>query len=288
MLNTPSDSLPDAAPVAPPKSWRRRGVWVALLAVVAGMALVFVLRPEQARVERLAVPEGWPRQKVTFMNSLVRRIPMWVWRARDWVRGPRRGVMIQTRFATLERWSEVETGLLGLRAPALADTNGLRVWFIPSNQVTEVRLALFRGARATMFSSPRVQTADGMPSMIMSGVPGGGSGASFSAEITAWFEPVIRGAALDLKAIFSCVATPQTGPPGSTQFSTRIRAAANMTWKPTNGPSSIPLTTPLLDPVGVRVQLREGEEMLVVQEKRAALGGKPFVILVKAAPVAKK
>lgn len=256
-----------------------------LLVLAAGM--VFVLKPEPSGVERLDVPKGWPNQKGSFKNSVVRRMPVWVWRVRDWVRGPRRGVMIQTRFATLERWSEAETELLGLSAPALADTNGLRVWFIPSNQVTQVRLALFRGARATMLSSPRVQTADGIPAMLMTGVPGGGSGASFSVEITGWFEPVIRGEVLDLKAIFSCVATPQTGPPGSTQFPTGTRAVASVSWTSTNGPSSVPLTTQL-DPVGVRVQLHEGEEMLVVQEKRAALGGRPFVILVKAAPMAKK
>ena len=288
MLNTTTESSPDAAPPAPSKARRLRVMLGALLVIAAVMALVWALTPEPPRVERLEVPKGWPNPQGSFKNSLVRRMPMWVWRARDWVRGPKQGVLIQARFATLEKWSEAETQLLGLGAPTIAGTNGLQVWFIPSNQVEKVRSALFHKARATMLSAPRVQTADGTPAMIMSGAPGGGSGASFSVEVTGWFEPVIRGEALDLKAIFSCVATPQPGSTGSTQFSTGTRAAGNLTWKPTNGPSSIPPPILQPDPVGVRVHLREGEEMLVVQEKRAALGGKPFVIFLKAAPMPKK
>ena len=263
-------------------------MWWALLVIMAGLALMFLLRSAPARVERLAVPEGWPKVKRTWKDHVMSKMPGWYWRGREWLLGPRPGVNIQTRFATMDRWSEVEAGLPGLGAPVLADTNGLLVWFIPSNQVTQVREALFRSAKATLFSSPHVQTADGVSAMLMTGVSGGGSGSKFSGELTAWFEPVIRHEALDLKAIFSCVSTPQPAPAGSphAQFSTQ--AVGNLTWKGTNGASRVPPAIPQPDPIALRVQLREGEEMLVVQEKRAALGGRPFVILVKAAPMPKK
>lgn len=288
MLNTPADSPPDAAPVAPPKSWRHRGVWVALLAVAVGVALVLVLRPEPPRVQRFAVPEGWPIQKGLLKNSLVRRMPMWVWRARDWVRGPRRGVTIAPTFVMLEEWSAGDVERLGLGAPSFAETNGVRVWLASSNQMNAARTGLLRHRGAATSSSMRVQTADGLPAMIMSGAAASGNGASLNLEITGWFDPVIRGEALDLKAVFSCVPTQQAAASTPGQASINARAVVTVNSTPTNRLSSRLLVTPQFAPVAVRVQLREGEEMLVVQENRAALGGKPFVIFLKAAPVPKK
>lgn len=263
-------------------------MWWALLVVVAGLALVLVLRPEPSRVQRFAVPEGWPIQKGSLKNSLVRRMPMWVWRVRDWVRGPRRGVMISPTFIMLEEWSAADVERLGFGAPSFAETNGVRVWLASSNQMKAARAGLLSHRGPATSSSMRVQTADGMPAMIMSGAAASGNGASLNLEITGWFDPVIRGETLDLKAIFSCVPPQQAAASTPGQPSINARAVVTVNSTPTNGLSSSLLATPQLDPVAVRVQLREGEEMLVVQEKRAALGGKPFVIFLKAAPMPKK
>ena len=260
MLNTPADSPPDAAPVAPPKSRRRRGGWVALLAVAVGVGLLFALSREPSPVQRGSVPKGWPNQQGTFKNSVVRRMPMWVWRVRDWVRGPRRGVMINAQFIALESWSAEDVKRLGLGAPAFTETNGVRVWLVSSNLVQSTRLTLSLGRGATSLSSPRMQTADGMPAMMISGAPGGKGPNIFSAEAVSSFEPQVRGAGLDLKAILSCE-------------SPKAAAAA-------------PITHP--DPVSLRVQIHDGQGVLVVQEKRAGIGGKPLAIWIQAAPMPKK
>ena len=288
MLNTTTESSPDAAPPAPSKARRLRVMLGALLVIAAVMALVWALTPEPPRVERLEVPKGWPNPQGSFKNSVVRRMPMWVWRARDWVRGPKRGVMIEATFVMQEEWSAADVERLGLGAPSFAETNGVRVWLASSNQMNAARTGLLRHRGAATSSSMRVQTADGVPAMIMSGAAASGNGASLNLEITGWFEPVIRGEVLDLKAIFSCVPPQQAAASTPGQPSINARAVVTVNSTPTNGATSRLLVTPQLDTVAVRVQLREGEEMLVVQENRAALGGRPFVIFLKAAPVPKK
>ena len=255
MLNTPADSPADAAPVAPTTSRRRRKVGWALLAVAVAMALVFVLRPEPSRVERGEVPKGWPNPKGSFKNSVVRRMPMWVWRVRDWVRGPRRVVMIEAQFVALESWSAADVERLGLGTPALAEANGVRVWLVSSNLVKAARSALSQGVGATKLSSPRMQTADGVLAMMMTGASDGKGLNNFSAEAVSSFEPRIRGEGLDLKAILSCESA-----------------------KP-----AVPVAHP--DPLSVRVQIRNGQGVLVLQEKRAGIGGRPLAIWIQAAPV---
>ena len=42
------------------------------------------------------------------------------------------------------------------------------------------------------------------------------------------------------------------------------------------------------DPVSLRVQIRDGEGVLVLQEKRASLDGRPLAVFIKAAPLPKK
>ncbi len=233
----------------------------ALLAVAVGVGLVFALIHEPSPVQRGSVPKGWPDPQGTFKNSVVRRVPMWVWRLRDWVRGPRRGVMIEAQFIALESWSPADVEELGLGAPALAETNGVRVWLVPSNLVQSTRWALSKSSWGTSFASPRVQTADGTPSTLyLAGGPIGKRSNSFSTEAVSSFEPRVSGEGLDLKAILSCE-------------SHKTAAAA-------------PITHP--DPLSMRVQIRDGQGVLVLQEKRAGLGGKPLAVWIQAAPVPKK
>ena len=288
MLNTPADSPPDAAPVAPPKSWRRRGVWVALLAVAVGVGLLFALSREPSPVQRGSVPKGWPNQQGTFKNSVVRRMPMWVWRARDWVRGPKRGVMIEAQFIALESWSAEDVQRLGLGAPALAEGNGVRVWLVPGNLAKSTHWALTTMPGATSISTPRMSAADDMAFTMMSGGFAGKGPNSFPTETVSWFEPRFSGERLDLKAILSSERTKAAGAVAQHQLSVLHRGKISSTAPASNTTSvaTAPITHP--DPLSLRVQIRDGQGVLVVQEKRAGIGGRPLAIWIQAAPMPKK
>jgi hypothetical protein len=261
LLHTPADSPDNAAPAAPTKARSRRVAGWALLAVAVGVGLLFALSREPSPAERGQVPKHWPHPQGTFKNSVVRRMPMWVWRVRDWVRGPRRMVTIDVHFIALESWSAEDVERLGLGAPALAEANAVRVWLVPSNQVKTTRSALSKSPGGTSFASPRVQTADGTPATLyLAGGPIGKRSNSFSTEAVCSFEPQVRGEGLDLKAILSCE-------------SHKTAAAA-------------PIAHP--DPLSLRVQIRDGQGVLVLQENRAGLGGKPLAVWIQAAPMPKK
>ena len=260
----------------------------ALLAVAVGVGLLFALSREPSPVQRGSVPKGWPNQQGTFKNSLVRRMPMWVWRVRDWVRGPRRLVMINAQFIALESWSAEDVKRLGLGAPAFTETNGVRVWLVSSNLVQSTRLTLSLGPGATSMSSPRMQTADGMPAMMVTGAPGGKGPNIFSAEAVCSFEPQVRGEGLDLKAVLSCELPQSAGAVAQNQASVlhRGKIISSPPASNTTAAAAVPITHP--DPLSLRVQIRDGQGVLVLQEKRAGIGGRPLAVWIQAAPVPKK
>ncbi len=288
LLHTPADSPDNAAPAAPTKSRSRRVAGWALLAVVVGVGLLFALSREPSPVQRGSVPKGWPNPQGTFKNSVVRRMPMWVWRVRDWVRGPRRGVMINAQFIALESWSAEDVKRLGLGAPAFTETNGVRVWLVSSNQVQSTRLTLSLGPGATSLSSPRMQTTDGTPATMMTGAAGGKGPNAFSAEAVCSFEPRVSGEGLDLKAILSCERTKAAGAAAQNQVSVlhRGKIISSPPVSNTTAAAAAPITHP--DPLAVRVQIRDGQGVLVLQEKRAGLGGRPLAVWIQAAPVPRK
>ena len=288
MLNTPADSPPDAAPVAPPKSWRRRGVWVALLAVAVGAGLLFALSREPSPVQRGSVPKGWPNQQGTFKNSVVRRMPMWVWRVRDWVRGPRRGVKIDPHFVALENWSAAEVERLGLGAPALAEANGVQVWLVPSNQVQTTHWALLNSPGAAQIAWSLFQTADGIHSTMMVGATLGKGPHSFPAETMYSFEPHVNGEGLDLKAILSCESPKTAGAVAREQSFVHDRKEFSSLSIGSNTTTAAAGSILHPDPLSLRVQIRDGQGVLVVQEKRAGIGGRPLAIWIQAAPMPKK
>ena len=109
-------------------------------------------------------------------------------------------------------------------------------------------------------SSSRMQTAEGMSATIMAGERGGKGSNSFSTEAVCSIESRVRGQWLDLKAILSCE-------------SHKTAAAA-------------PIAHPA--PLSLRVQIRDGQGVLVVQEKRAGIGGRPLAVWIQAAPMPKK
>ena len=288
MLHTPADFPANAAPAAPPKSRRRRVAGWALLAVAVGVGLVFALSREPSPVQRGSVPKGWPNQQGSFKNSVVRRMPMWVWRVRDWVRGPRRGVMIEAQFIALESWSAADVEKLGLGAPALAEANGVRVWLVASNLAKTTRWALVKMPGAASISSPRMQTADGMPATMMSGGSVGMGSNNFPAEVVSSFEPRVSGERLDLKAVLSCESPKSADAVAHKLISVLNRGKIHSSAPASNTTSAAAAPIAHPDPLSVRVQIRDGQGVLVVQEKRAGLGGKPLAVWIQAAPVPKK
>ena len=288
MLHTPADFPSNAAPAAPPKSRRRRVAGWALLAVAVGVGLVFALSREPSPVQRGSVPKGWPNQQGSFKNSVVRRMPMWVWRVRDWVRGPRRGVMIEAQFIALESWSAADVEELGLGAPALAEANGVRVWLVASNLATTTLWELVKLPGNAPISTHRMQATDGIPTtMILGGSVVTGSN-SFPAEVVSSFDLRVSGERLDLKAVLSCESLKSGDAVARKQISVLNRGKIHSSAPASNTTvaAAAPVAHP--DPLSVRVQIRDGQGVLVVQEQRAGLGGKPLAVWIQAAPVPKK
>ena len=111
---------------------------------------------------------------------------------------------------------------------------------------------------------------------------------NFPAEVVSSFEPRVSGERLDLKAVLSCE-SPKSADAVARKLSSVLNRGMIHSSAPasnTTSAAAAPIAHP--DPLSVRVQIRDGQVVLVLQEKRAGLGGKPLAVWIQAAPVPKK
>lgn len=114
-------------------------------------------QPMQASAQFLAADSQIPPQPVSLFERVVPFHWSWLWRARDYLRGPRATILLDARIIDCTRLGETALeGLLPERA--FAETNGLRGWVLESSTLTELKRELERnGCPVSM--NQRVQTA---------------------------------------------------------------------------------------------------------------------------------
>ena len=110
----------------------------------------------------------------------------------------------------------------------------------------------------------------------------------FLVEVVSAFESRVSGERLDLKAVLSCESPVSGDAVARKQISVLNRGKIHSSAPASNTTvaAAAPIAHP--DPLSVRVQIRDGQGVLVVQEQRAGLGGKPLAVWIQAAPVPKK
>jgi hypothetical protein len=205
-------NAPDLSSFAPVRRWLGR----ILLVLGVLFVLVMLLRPRTpSAAEQAAVPAGWPNnQRPSLKQRLQRSVPMWAWRLRDRFRTPPRQVLIESAFLSFTKPFPADA--LPRSALALADTNGLRIWIVSSNdwRATGERLPKSTGAYANY--RPRLQTAHGMSAILFTGTS--------NANLTIQHWPLVHGDILDLTTIFSLVepSPPHTDGP----FAARLQIPA--------------------------------------------------------------
>lgn len=124
-------------------------------------------QPMQASAQFLAADSQIPPQPVSLFERVVPLRWSWLWRVRDYLRGPLATILLDARIIDCTGLGkEVLEGLLPEKA--FAEANGLRGWVLESPTLIELKRELERnGCPVSM--SPRVQTAHSIQSRLSVG-----------------------------------------------------------------------------------------------------------------------
>lgn len=142
-----------------------------LLVAVAGGSFLFRTKapviPIEPGVQFLPLGTPMPAQPMTWFERSVPISWSWMWRLRDYIRGPLAGILIDARIIDCNNLLEEELKEM-LSRPPLAETNGLRGWILDDATLGTLGRKL-EAAAGGVITRPRVQTSHGIQSSLSVG-----------------------------------------------------------------------------------------------------------------------
>ncbi len=238
---------------------------ILLLLIFVGMGLVFVLRPSPPAVVVLPLPNGWPTPRRSLLDTFRGFVPMWLWRVRDSLRGPRK--VIRLDAATIGFKDLSESGLPGLwlGAAQFAETNGLQVWIVGESKLSRLRNRLERVPANDMVAFARVDTAEGLQTQLFTGGTVYVQGAQLNVGFTVDFLPRVRRDSIDLTTVIAL----------KEALTNRVVASPGL--PETN---VVSIQTNLI--VAARFQIPKGSGVFLLNESNGAMHGKRIGVMISA------
>jgi hypothetical protein len=237
----------------------RRSVKIIVVAVVlAAIAACYVAsrnrRPASVPNVILLDPDyRIPPQKISLFNRVVpaARSWGWLWKLKEVIGGKRKSVEVDAAIMDLSGWSESWTNDLSLPQARFTGTNGLRIWFLESAQVTELRTRLKQNEHAESLSLGRIITGDEGQARLSSG-----------STLSVWDNQLQR--ARLVEAGLSMDMVPRVRP-GLVDLTTLVRFSAAVTNQPSaasSDASSISIQTNLA--LAARIQIPDNAGVFIV------------------------
>lgn len=163
------------------KRSRVRKIGMVLLLFMLVLGISWWLRPPtpfipiKPSVQFLPYDMRMPSQPMTIFERCVPVSWSWLWRLRDYWRGPLAGIVIDAKIFECAPLTETELEeWLRPPLPAFAETNGLRGWILDDAALARIGQRLETpGGR--VISHPRVQTSHGIQSSLAVGSPAAGA-----------------------------------------------------------------------------------------------------------------
>src|SRR5262249_46706098 len=133
-------------------------VLILLLMIFLSVGLFVLLHSSPRSVMVLRVPYEISKPKPAWLQRLSGPLRPWWWRFKSWVWGPPRGITLDAEVIDCTE-SIVASWVRGAVGDAeFADTNGLQVWRLGTNELKTVRRHLEQTPGNIQLSRPRVTT----------------------------------------------------------------------------------------------------------------------------------
>ncbi|HVM49074.1 MAG TPA: hypothetical protein VMU04_13670 [Candidatus Acidoferrum sp.] len=153
----------------------KRLLFAACLLIVLGLGLFLALPPARPAppppVIVMQMPYSIPRQKLSLFDQYVprRRSWAWVWRLKETVLGRSKTCQVGATVVDCSGAGESFWAKQSLPTPAFTNPSGLRIWFLPEQNLAALTRAFQRTPGAGVLYQPRIITGDGHPARLMSG-----------------------------------------------------------------------------------------------------------------------
>ena len=200
-----------------PSQARKRGIaFLLALAIVIGGLVIFRSEPRlvpiKPSVQFLSAASKIPPQPATLFERWIPISWSWLWRLRDFIRGPLAGILIDAQIIDCTGLSDQAMADL-LPEPALAETNGLRGWVLDDTALTVLQRQIQTTGVGHVIGHPRVQTAHGIQAALSVGnahpsFPGLNIGLSLDSL------PLIQPGGAELTVILTMTGAVTNRPPG--------------------------------------------------------------------------
>ena len=178
-------------------------VLILLLAILLPVVLFVALRSSPPGVMVMPVPYEISKPKTPWLQGLSGPIGPWWWRFKSRVLGPPRVITLD---AAVIECKDPALSLLTKQAVGeaeFADTNGLRVWRLGTNEVKALRRQLERTPGNAQLFRPRVTTASGVQARLFTGNTIPVDGIPHSVGLVADFLPRVRRDSTDLTTVIT-------------------------------------------------------------------------------------
>jgi hypothetical protein len=234
------------------------------LAVAVGV-LVVLVRPTLLPVSIIPMPTGFPTRKPTFLDRCQRAVPLWAWRLKDSILGPRQVITLDAAIFEFRGSSDSALSSLSWGRPEYADTNGLRIWMLGESDRGALRRRLEQTPGCRLVSSPRVTTAHGIQSQVSEVNTKLLDGTPSNVGLVLDFLPRVRREATDLTTIMTV-----TEAVTNWQAVTARSLQTNVVSTQTNLA------------LAARIQIPKGSDVFLLQPNQGGTNGKSIAVLISA------
>ncbi len=153
----------------------RRRVIILVVMIIVAMSLNFAFRQPAAgplpKVQILDQGYVMPQPRVSLFDQWVPRRAGWgwLWKLKETVAGKPRQFTLSFTVVDLSTWNESALTNLGLPAPAVVGTNGVRAWLLANKALVDLRSELKQKAGGEIISVVGVTTYDGGEARLTTG-----------------------------------------------------------------------------------------------------------------------
>ena len=233
------------------------------LAVAVGV-LVVLVRPTLPAVSIIPLPDGFPTRKPTLLDRCKRAVPLWAWRLKDSILGPRQVITLDAAIFEFRGSSDSALSSLSLGRPEYADAKGLRIWILGESDRGALRRRLEQTPGYRLVSSPRVTTAHGIQNQLSVSNTKSIDGTPSKVGLVLDFLPRVRREAIDLTTIMTV-----------TEIGTSWLAASRL-------PQTNAISTQTNLALAARIQIPKASGVFLFQPSQGGTNGKSTAVLISA------